>query len=69
MGSWFSTSATMDFEQYSYNFLTKKRSFTKGNDEKGIKKTTWKLLNISPLKTLKNFAEPFTWKVETGVYL
>src|SRR4030095_1186015 len=29
--------ATMDFEEYSYNFLTKKRSLTKGNEEKGTK--------------------------------
>jgi hypothetical protein len=52
--------ATHDFEDYSYNFLTKKRALTKGNDNKGTKKTTWKPLNVSPLKTLKTFSEPFT---------
>lgn len=39
--------ATMDFEEYSYNFLTKKRSLTTGNDNKGKKKTTWKITHIS----------------------
>ncbi len=61
--------ATQDFEDYSYNFLTKKRALTKGNDNKGPKKTTWKSLNISELKTLKTFNEPFTWEVETDLYL
>jgi hypothetical protein len=61
--------ATHDFEDYSYNFLTKKRVWIKGNDNKGTKKTTWKSLNVPALKTLKNFSEPFTWEVETNVYL
>ena len=61
--------ATHDFEDYSYNFLTKKRVLTKGNDTKGMKKSTLKSLNISELKTLKTFSEPFTWEVETDLYL
>ena len=61
--------ATGDFENYSYNFLAKKRSVTKGNDEKGTTKTTWKFINVSPLKTFETFPEPFTWKVEMDVYL
>ena len=61
--------ATQDFEDYSYNFLTKKRVLTKGNDDKGTKKTTLKSLNIATLKTLKTFTEPFTWEVETDIYL
>lgn len=61
--------ATHDFEDYSYNFLTKKRALTKGNYEKGIKKTTWKTLNIQALRSLKTFREPFTWEVETNMYL
>jgi hypothetical protein len=61
--------ATHDFEDYSYNFLTKKRALTKGNDNKGTKKTTWKPLNISQLKTLKTFNEPFTWEVEKDFHL
>jgi len=61
--------ATQDFEDYSYNFLTNKRVLTKGNDDKGTKKTTLKSLNIATLKTLKTFTEPFTWEVETDIYL
>ena len=61
--------ATHDFEDYSYNFLTKKRALTKGNDNKGTKITTGKLLNIPKLKTLKTIREPFTWEVETDLYL
>ena len=61
--------ATHDFEDYSYNFLTKKRTLTKGNDNKGTKKTTSKIVNISTLKTLKTFSEPFTWEVEKDIYL
>jgi hypothetical protein len=61
--------ATHDFEDYSYNFLTKKRALTKGNDDKRAKKSTWKSLNISALKTLKTFSEPFTWEVEPDLYL
>ena len=61
--------ATMDFEEYSYNFLTKKRNLTKGNESTGKKKTMWKALGISPLKTLKTFTEPFTWEIEPDKYL
>lgn len=61
--------ASHDYENYSYNFLTKKRFLTKGNDIKGTKKTTWKPLKITTLKTLKAFPEPFTWEVEKNVYL
>lgn len=61
--------ATHDFEDYSYNFLTKKRALTKGNDNTGIKNTTWKSLNIPELKSLKTLTEPFTWEVETDLYL
>lgn len=61
--------ATHDFEYYSYNFLTKKRALTKGNDNKGSKKTSWKTLSISELKTLKTLNEPFTWQVEKDIYL
>jgi hypothetical protein len=61
--------ATHDFEDYSYNFLTRKRALTKGNDNKGTKKTTWKPLTVSTLKTLKTFSEPFTWEVEKDIYL
>ena len=61
--------ATQDYEDYSYNFLTKKRILTKGNENKGTKKTFSKTLNISTLKTLKTFLEPFSWEVEKDIYL
>lgn len=61
--------STHDYEDYSYDFLTKKRTLTKGNDDKGTKKTTWKTLRLTTLKTLKTFSEPFTWEVERDVYL
>jgi len=61
--------ATLDFVEYSFNFLTKKRSLTKGNDNTGKKKTTWKSLNIYPLKSLKTFTKPFTWEIEPDLYL
>lgn len=61
--------ASMDFEEYSYNFLTGKRSLTKGNEEKGTKKTSWKAVRASPVKTLRTFSAPFTWEVERNVYL
>jgi hypothetical protein len=60
---------THDFEDYSYNFLTKKRAFKKGNDNKETQKTIWKPVNVSVLKTLKTFKEPFTWEVEKDVFL
>lgn len=61
--------ATHDYEKYSYNFITKKRSLTKGNDNTGKEKTTWGKVNIEELKTLKTFIEPFTWEVEKDIYL
>ena len=61
--------ATLDFEDYSYNFLTKKRCLTKGNDNNRIKKTYWKPIKIDALKTLKTFKEPYSWEVETDIYL
>ena len=61
--------ATHDYENYSYNFLTRKRILTKGNDNKGTKKSSSKTISISALKTLKSFSEPFTWEVEKDIYL
>jgi hypothetical protein len=61
--------ATHDYEKYSYNFLTRKRSLTKGNDNNGTAKPSLKAIKISSLKTLKTFVEPFTWEVEKGIFL
>ena len=61
--------ATLDYEDYSYNFLTKKRSYSKGNDQSGTKKTTLKTLALTSLKTLKTFKEPYSWEIETDINL
>ncbi|MEO6252390.1 MAG: PASTA domain-containing protein [Ferruginibacter sp.] len=61
--------ATLDYEEYSYNFLIKKRSYTKGNEEKGTKKTTVKSFPLPFLKTFKTFKEPYSWEIEAGINL
>ncbi len=62
--------ADLEFENYSFNFLTKKRSLDTGNEDKGTKnKTQWKPINIPQLKTLKTFRQPMTWEVEEYIYL
>jgi hypothetical protein len=61
--------ATLDFEHYSYNFLTKKRIHTKGNDQKGSKKTRVNRVNILKPMTFETFIEPFSWEIENGIYL
>jgi hypothetical protein len=61
--------ATQDYSNYSFNFLSGKRLLEKGNEAKGTKKTYWKSLNIKLLKTLQSFTAPFTWEVESDLYL
>lgn len=61
--------ATLDYEDYSYNFLSKKRSYTKGNDQSGTKKTTLKTVALTSLKTFKTFKEPYSWEIETDINL
>ena len=64
--------ASHDFEEYSFNFLTKKWSEKKGNDgnaDSSGTKETWHTLQLQKLKTLGTFKEPFTWKVVDGVTL
>lgn len=61
--------ATLDYEDYSYNFLTKKRSYTKGNDQSGTKKTTQKIFSLTSFKTFKTFKEPYSWEIETDINL
>ena len=60
--------ASHDFEQYSFNFLTKKRSYTAGKAGKAASKPTWKPIT-SELKNLRTFKEPLTWEIEKGFYL
>ena len=54
--------ATHEFEEYSYNFLTKKRVVSKGNDMKGTRKTIKESFALPELKTLQTFEKPFTWE-------
>ena len=45
--------ATLDFEDYSFNFLTKKRSLTKGNDSTG-KLTTMEITKNLSIKSIED---------------
>lgn len=61
--------ATLDYEDYSYNFLTKKRSYTKGNGQSDAKKTTLKTFVLTSLKTFNTFKEPYSWEIESDISL
>lgn len=61
--------ATNEIENYSYNFLTKKRSYTTGKANSKKNKTTWKNLQLPRLKTLTTLQQPYTWEVEENVFL
>ena len=57
-------------ETYSYNFLTRRVSISKGNfsnDKPG--KVSWKTLGKIKLRTLKTFPLPFEWEVQRGLQL
>jgi hypothetical protein len=58
-----------DYDNYSYNFLTKKRERVEGNDNEGKPKKTLKAIALPELKTLKTFTTPFSWEVETDIFL
>ena len=61
--------ASHDYEDYSYNFLTKKLIVTNGNDTRGPKKQSLKHINIQKLKTIKTLKSPFTWEIRPNFYL
>ncbi len=61
--------ATLDYEDYSYNFQSKKRSYTKGNEQRGTKKTSIKILTKKSFYTFKTCKQPFSLEIEPGVYL
>lgn len=61
--------ATHDFEEYSYNFLTKRKIVSKGSDMKGTRKTIKESFALPELKTLKTFARPFTWEIDDSLDL
>ena len=61
--------ATLDFEDHSFNFLTKKHSCTKGNEGNNTKKTTVTTMAHTRAVTLSTFAQPFTLQIDNAVYL
>ena len=61
--------ATLNYEDYSFNFLTKKRSCIKGNEEKSIKMKSLKSFVLTSLKTFKTFQEPYSWEIEVDIIL
>jgi hypothetical protein len=64
--------ATLDYEDRSYNFPTRKWSLVKGNasnDEEEKPEPEWHNLQLSELKTFKTFLKPYTWEVTEDIYL
>ena len=61
--------ATLDYDDFSYNFLTKKRTCSKGNDQSGTKKTTLKTFTLISLKTFNTFKELYSWEIEPDINL
>ncbi|RXK62502.1 hypothetical protein ESA94_05740 [Lacibacter luteus] len=61
--------ATLEYENYSFNLLTKKQSYTKGNEQTGKKKTTVTSIELAKPVTFETFVKPFTWEIENEVYL
>jgi len=55
---------TGEMENRSYNFLTKKVKIEIGNVSSDKTKVKWRNFEITKLKKLRTFIEPFTWKVE-----
>jgi hypothetical protein len=62
--------ASLEFENYSFNFLNKKYTIEKGNENENTKpKIKTKPLNIATLKNLQTFVQPYTWEIVEGVFL
>ena len=53
-----------DFEETSYNFLTKKAKITTGNIDVEQRNIVWKTIVLNELKTLKTFEHPFYCEIE-----
>jgi len=61
--------STQDFQNYSFNFLSKKWSISTGNDgTDSSPKTEWGKLENS-IMTLRNYKGPYSWEVVNGIYL
>lgn len=62
--------ATHDYEDYSFNFSTKKWSLTTGSDNSAQKPVVkWHTLSLPRLQNLKTFVKPYTWEMTKGIYL
>jgi hypothetical protein len=62
--------ASLEFENYSFNFLNKKYTIETGNENQSQKpKIKTKPLDIATLKNLQTFAQPYTWEIVEGVFL
>lgn len=62
--------STLDFEESSYNFLSKKWSLKRGNEENNTKaKAKSYPLEVKDLKTLKTFKQPYSWEIRKNIYL
>lgn len=57
--------ATQVMEDRSFNFVTKRWTYSKGDVNTGGKIKRLTLKNI-PVKTLDNFGEPYTWEIVPG---
>lgn len=58
-----------DFENYNYNFLTKKQGVTKGNDKANQKPSNKSnKFEMNESKTLKKFKRPYNWEVTEGFF-
>ena len=62
--------SSLNFENYSYNFLSGKWTLTKGNDQSKQKPNPeWHRLNLKKLQTLKSLKQPFHWEVTKYIFL
>lgn len=60
---------TGEAEDRSFNFLTKKVKISTGNISSDLKKTKWRTIQLSQLKTFNTFKQPFSWEIEEDFYL
>jgi hypothetical protein len=56
-------------EDRSYNFLTKRVKVATGTIESDKQKIVWRTIELTELKTIKTFKQPFIWEVEKDYYL
>ena len=66
--NYFSGDGKMD--AWSFNFLSKKIKWTKGNKvSKKIDSSTWGDIEIKELKTFTTFKKPWTWQINQDIIL